>query len=200
MPSSAYLLSLALLSLSPLSLGWRYEDQQPYGPSYPSSYPSSQSYPQASSDDGRYGMRPPPRINAGNGDTGTRPAAWNQAEQPQSQFEYKESESEYGKKTEKLECGKELYVSPNMIIDIRTSLQYGAQLLDGIYSSSFQGCVSACCDYEGCDLALYKSDGFHRLGKPVISCTVACLITVRWSTMSGLRRAFSLVHLIMGRC
>ena len=163
--ASVYLLPLLLLSLSPLCLGWYYGDQRPYGNTHTTPPTYIQSQTSSEDDDDR---RPPPRIDTGYGDTGTgqNSDAWNRAEQPQSQLDYKGSDSGYGNaRTETLECGKDLYVSANQIINIQTSVQYGAQLLDGVYAYSFDGCVNACCEYSGCDLALYKTDGVSQTGK-----------------------------------
>ena len=168
---SSHLLPFLLLSLTAASWGWRYEDQ-PYGQSE-----TSNGYSQSAGSDSRYtphAERPPPRINeytpsTGYGDMGTRPEsdAWNRAERPQqSQFDYEESNKGYGNaRTETLDCGKDLYISSNKIIDIQTSVQFGAQLLDGVYSYSFDSCVDACCSYEGCNLALYKMNGASETGK-----------------------------------
>jgi hypothetical protein len=168
--ASSHLLPFLLLSLTAASWGWRYGDR-PYGQSA-----TSTDYSQSAGSDHLYtphaeAERPPPRINTntGYGDMGTRPEsdAWNRAERPQqSQFDYEESDEGFGKvRTETLDCGKDLYISSNKIIDIQTSVQFGAQLLDGVYSYSFDSCVDACCSYEGCDLALYKVNGESETGK-----------------------------------
>ena len=160
MTAAVYLLPLLFLSLSSLSAAWHQEE-----PGTPPPYAGVQS----SSNEAGYQGQPPPRMSNGyGGDTGTRPGsdAWNRAEQPESQFDYKDSDPGNGNAgTEKLNCGRDLYVSSNQIIDIQTSVQYGAQLLDGMYAYSFDGCVDACCDYSGCDLALYKVDGVSETGK-----------------------------------
>lgn len=165
--SSAHLLPLLLLTLPAVSWAWRNG-----GHSYTQSDASPSDYAQGQGygDDDQYHQgRPPPRVQTGYGDTGTRPGsdAWNRAERPHSQFDYNDADFGQGKKAEmeSLDCGKDLYISTNQIIDIQTSVQYGAQLLDGIYSYSFDGCVEACCHYDGCDLALYKVDGVSETGK-----------------------------------
>lgn len=96
----------------------------------------------------------------------TESDTWNRDKPPQSQLNYQDANRRPGTpRTEKLECGKDLYVSTNQIIDIQRSVQYGAQLLDGVYANSFDSCVASCCKYEGCDLALYKMDGVSETGK-----------------------------------
>ena len=63
------------------------------------------------------------------------------------------------------QCTRKVFVSSDQIIDIQTSVQYGAQLLDGKYAHDFEDCVALCCQYTGCDLALYKTDGVSLTGK-----------------------------------
>ena len=62
-------------------------------------------------------------------------------------------------------CSMRISVGQNEIIDIQTSVEYGAQLLDGLYAQSFESCIASCCQYNGCDLALFKTDGVSQTGK-----------------------------------
>ena len=193
--ASSHLLPFLLLSLTAASWGWRYGDR-PYGQSA-----TSTDYSQTAGSDHLYtphaeAERPPPRINTntGYGDMGTRPEsdAWNRAERPQqSQFDYEESDEGFGKvRTETLDCGKDLYISSNKIIDIQTSVQYGAQLLDGVYSYSFDSCVDACCSYEGCDLALYKVNGESETGKTCYFVHCGLLEHCRMVSNDGFKSGF----------
>ena len=52
-----------------------------------------------------------------------------------------------------------------MIVDIRTSIDRGADLIDGKWVKDFDTCISQCCGMEGCDLALFKTDGVSSSGK-----------------------------------
>ena len=55
--------------------------------------------------------------------------------------------------------------SNGKIIDVRKSLDLGAELLDGSWESSLEQCISECCHKPGCDLALYKNEGVSQSGK-----------------------------------
>lgn len=146
MPS--LLLTVLLLSLlSPLALSW---DDQYYNP-YDNSENTYNPYPQSEA--------PPPRINSGVPNTAAgSDNYWNPST-------VSPLDPEYGDLKMELQCSRKLYVTDERIIDIQTSVQYGAQLLDGVYSQGFESCVNLCCQYSGCDLALYKTDGISQTGK-----------------------------------
>lgn len=55
--------------------------------------------------------------------------------------------------------------SYHTIVDIRSSIALGADLIDGKWEQDVDSCISHCCDIEGCDLALYKTDGVSSSGK-----------------------------------
>ena len=54
---------------------------------------------------------------------------------------------------------------PGIIIDIRESMEKGAELLDGLWTKTVDGCLSGCCNTRGCDLALFKNEGASKTGK-----------------------------------
>lgn len=54
---------------------------------------------------------------------------------------------------------------PSSIINIRTSMELGADLLDGILAENKDSCTSQCCKDVLCDMALYKLDGTSKSGK-----------------------------------
>lgn len=62
-------------------------------------------------------------------------------------------------------CSTKLLVSQGLIVDIVTSTDYGAKLVGGSRESSFSACITNCCQTEGCDLALYKTDGVSPSGR-----------------------------------
>ena len=157
-------LPFILLSSVSHTLSWNGE--RPYGQQDDATY---NTYPQSS--DGYRDNVPPPRVNSQYTNTGAAPmsSSWNSGNvnyhQVQSQFDYKESDLGYGDLGMESQCTKKIYISKDHIIDIQTSVQYGAQLLDGMYAHSFDVCVQSCCQYNGCDLALFKTDGVSQTGK-----------------------------------
>lgn len=54
---------------------------------------------------------------------------------------------------------------PGVIIDIHESIEKGAELLDGVWTTSAAACMSGCCNAKRCDLALFKNDGTSKTGK-----------------------------------
>lgn len=151
MPSLAFLL-LTVLLLSPPAFSWD-EQYNPYGNSQ-NTYNTYNPYSQS---DTYTSNPPPPRINSGGpGTAGSN--YWNPST-------VSPLDPVYGDLKTELQCSKKLYVTNQQIIDIQTSVQYGAQLLDGVYAQSFESCVNLCCQYTGCDLALYKTDGISQTGK-----------------------------------
>ena len=156
--SHAPLLAFFVLCFSATALCWRDVPDTSYN-----NYP----HPQSSDRYGDNGNIPPPRINTVYDNPEKAPVSdsWNYDNYPASQFNYEESERVYGDMGVGQKCTKELHVSVDKIIDIQTSVQYGAQLLDGIYAASFDTCIESCCQYEGCDLALFKTDGMSQTGK-----------------------------------
>ena len=56
-------------------------------------------------------------------------------------------------------------VNQGLIIDIKASVNFGAELLDGEVQDSFSTCITTCCGMERCDMALYKQGGFSKSGK-----------------------------------
>ena len=116
-----------------------------YNTGYPSSETSYNSRPQYPSRTG-YDQNPP----------------------PSSSYEYENTGMESqqnGNMGTGSQCTKKTFVTKDQIIDIQASVQYGAQLLDGMYARDFDQCISSCCEYSGCDLALFKSDGMSATGK-----------------------------------
>ena len=75
------------------------------------------------------------------------------------------AEHPYGDLGIELQCTKKIYVAKDQIIDIQKSVQYGAELLNGMYTHSFDVCVESCCQYNGCDLVVFKTDGVSQTGK-----------------------------------
>lgn len=152
-------LLLIVLSTSSLALSWHTSDTQPYTQQQQQDSINN-NYPYATTQDpDQYQEsypRPPPRFNNQNGNTqpvySNNPSSWSQYDQ------------QYGNMGMG-QCTKKVFVSVNQIIDIQTSVQYGAQLLDGVYAKNFDECIEACCRYNGCDLALYKTDGLSQTGK-----------------------------------
>ena len=47
----------------------------------------------------------------------------------------------------------------NHIIDIKTSVDHGAQLLSGEVASSWSDCAAICCRAERCQLAVFNKEG-----------------------------------------
>ena len=54
--------------------------------------------------------------------------------------------------------------SMGMILDIKKSVDRGAELLLGTLSTDEESCLSQCCESSDCDLALYKTDGVSKKG------------------------------------
>ena len=194
--SRSYLLFL-LLSFTSLALSWRGGD-----PSYGQQGTTDSSYntyPNSQSQDG-YRGNVPTRINTGHYNTEERPASDSgnayQYQRPPSQFDYKESDREYGNAGygntgyDSLQCSKQIFVTSDQIIDIQTSVQYGAQLLDGIYAHSFDVCIESCCQYQGCDLALYKTDGLSQTGKTCYFVHCGLMDHCRMVPNTGFRAGF----------
>jgi hypothetical protein len=185
-----------LLSLTSFAASWRGGDP-PYN-EQGTSDSSYNTYPYSQSQDG-YRGNVPPRINTGYSNTGERPVTDSgntyQSQRPASQFNYEESDHKYGNaRYESLQCTKEIYVTSNQIIDIQNSVQYGAQLLDGIYAHSFDVCVDSCCQYRGCDLALYKTDGLSQTGKSCYFVHCGLLDHCRMVSNNGFRAGFLVEH------
>lgn len=55
--------------------------------------------------------------------------------------------------------------SSHMIVDIRASMDRGADLIDGIWTRDVDRCVSECCDRKKCGLVLFKDNGASASGK-----------------------------------
>ena len=62
-------------------------------------------------------------------------------------------------------CRSNVRLSPGNIIDIRASVERGAELLTGGYETSLVSCIASCCNLARCDLVLYKNVGVSQSGK-----------------------------------
>ncbi len=56
-------------------------------------------------------------------------------------------------------------VIPHTIIDIHSSMELGAQLLNGFFFSSLDNCVAKCQSTVSCDMTLFKENGVSKSGK-----------------------------------
>jgi len=65
-----------------------------------------------------------------------------------------------------LTCSGEVHVerSRGVILDIKLSVERGAELLLGTLVTDEESCLSQCCKSSDCDLALYKTDGVSKKG------------------------------------
>ena len=62
-------------------------------------------------------------------------------------------------------CRTNVRLNPGNIIDIRASVDRGAELLTGRYENSLVSCIASCCNLARCDLVLYKNVGVSQSGK-----------------------------------
>lgn len=63
------------------------------------------------------------------------------------------------------QCPNKVYVEAGTIIDIRGSRQKGAELIEGRREDSLEICIQECCSSKlGCELAVYKTDGYSSAG------------------------------------
>ena len=71
-----------------------------------------------------------------------------------------------------LVCSGEVEYSPRTIVDINKSVGNGAVLLKGSWHLNKESCISNCCAIEGCNLALFKTEGISKRGNNcyLISC------------------------------
>lgn len=51
------------------------------------------------------------------------------------------------------------------IIDIKSSIASGADLLDGRSVANLEACISECCEEKRCQFALFKNEGASKSGK-----------------------------------
>lgn len=78
-----------------------------------------------------------------------------------SAFNY---DDDYANALDTILC-QNVHPSHRMIVDIRTSMERGADLIDGKWVKNIDTCISQCCGMEGCDMALFKTDGVSSSGK-----------------------------------
>ena len=62
-------------------------------------------------------------------------------------------------------CSSDVRLNPGNIIDIRASVERGAELLLGGWESSLSNCIASCCHMARCDLVLYKNVGLSQSGR-----------------------------------
>ena len=62
-------------------------------------------------------------------------------------------------------CSSNVRLNPGNIIDIRASVERGAELLLGGWESSLSNCIASCCHMPRCDLVLYKNVGLSQSGR-----------------------------------
>ena len=62
-------------------------------------------------------------------------------------------------------CSREETVRRGWIIDIKSSMLKGADLLDGVFKDNLSECISECCTKANCDMVLYKNEGLSESGK-----------------------------------
>ena len=63
-----------------------------------------------------------------------------------------------------LTCSRVVEYSPGTIVDIKKSVEKGAKLLEGRLVEDQETCISHCCATEGCELALFKTNGISKGG------------------------------------
>ena len=51
------------------------------------------------------------------------------------------------------------------IIDIHTSIEKGAELVEGHWATNMESCMQKCCETKQCDVGLFKTDGLSDSGK-----------------------------------
>lgn len=62
------------------------------------------------------------------------------------------------------QCPNKVYVESGMIIDIQSSRERGAVLIEGRREKSADSCVQKCCGVRECELTVYKVDGYSSAG------------------------------------